>query len=47
LDVEATTNPARINSLNSGIQELDSQKNVLLPIVSTLGTLLTHLRDLC
>ena len=36
LDVEATTNPARIESLNSGIQALDSQKNVLLPIVSTL-----------
>jgi len=46
LDVEATTNPARIESLNSGIQALDSQKNVLLPIVSTLETLLSERHQL-
>ena len=42
LHVEATTNPARIKTLNSGIQSLDSQKNMLLPIVSTLGALLSE-----
>ena len=46
LDVEGTTNPARIETLNSRIQALESQKNVLLPIVSTLETLLSERHQL-
>lgn len=45
LDVEAISNPARVELLKTELQLLDSQKNALSPVVNAIETILSERRQ--
>ena len=45
LDVEAISNPVRVELLKAQLRLLDIQKNALIPVVSVIENLLTELRQ--